>query len=202
MLRWVPLSAALIAIVSPAPAAAGAKSTPKPPGPPACSGLSPTVMAKVIGLRTLTFRARVPHSNLCTWEGSRGASHYRALLMINIVPGVKSIYDTALGDAEKKHGFGMLTTLSGPWKAAFFVTQTTSGSSLDPCSPDRKLPTFGPPRCSTEPEWTTFAVDSYGTSGYYRQSLMVSISLGAQHGDSQLSHIITLNGQVLSGKIH
>jgi hypothetical protein len=54
----------------------------------------------------------------------------------------------------------------------------------------------------TDPEWTTFAVDSYGSSSYYHQSLMISISLGAQHGDSQLSHIIALNGQVLSGRIH
>jgi hypothetical protein len=202
MLRRFSMLVALTAIISLAPTAAVSRSAPKLPVPPACSGLSPTAMAKVIGLHTLTFHARTPHTNLCTWEGSRGASHYRALLMINIVPGIKSIYETALGDAEKKHGFGMLTTLSGPWKAAFFVTQTTSGGNLDPCSPEHKLPTFGPPRCSTDPEWTTFAVDSYGTSSYYHQSLMISISLGAQHGDSQLSHIIALNGQVLSGKIH
>lgn len=202
MLRWVSISAALIAVVCLAPAAAVSESAAKVPVPPACSGLSPGAMLNVIGLHTLTFHARVPRSNICTWEGSKGASHYRALLTIDIVPGVKSIYETALGDAEKKHGFGMLTTRSGPWKAAFFVSQTTSGADLDPCSPDHKLQRFGPPRCSSDPEWTTYAVDSYGTSSYYHQSLMISIGLALQHGDSQLSHVIALNGQVLSGKIH
>lgn len=168
-------------------------------GIPSCSHFSATTLAKVLGTGPLKFKGRTPHSNLCTWEGSK-PGHYHQTLSIDVIPGIKSIYETAESDgrenaAKEGRTFGTIPSRHNPWKAAFFVTGTVSNSGLEPCPPEHALPVFGPPGCSGDPEWTTINVDAYDSK------LMVSAGTGAQHGDVQLGHVIQLDRDILSGVI-
>ena len=184
-----------VAIVVPTVVFAGPKK--KQPSIPSCTRLPTKTMAKLLGTGPLKRIHRT--ANLCSWKGTK-SGHYGQLLGIDIIPGIKSIYATAESDgkaAAAKNGdsFGTLSSRHNPWKAAFFVTGTMTDAGLPPCSAKHKRPPFGPPKCSGDPEWTTFNVDSYDSK------LMVSVGIAAQQGDVQLSHVIELNKEILSGKI-
>ena len=156
-------------------------------------------MASVIGTGPLRFKDRTPHSNLCTWQ-AKVPGHYHELLSIDVVPAYKSVYSLAESDAIKTaaaqhQDFGTLSAHHNPWKAAFFVTGTTTNAGLEPCPPAHKLPKYGPPQCSADPDWTVINVNSYDSK------LEVATGIVAQQGDVHLSHMIELNREILSGKI-
>ncbi|MGA8744677.1 MAG: hypothetical protein WB507_02285 [Solirubrobacterales bacterium] len=189
-----------LVIAIPALAATSSKATHGRSAIPKCTGLSPTKMASVLGSTSLQFKKKVPHSNLCTWEAIR-PGHYRELLVVDIIPGIKSIYETAEADGKKSaaregKSFGRLTLSHAPWKAAFDVSGSVYNTGLEACEPGHKRAEFGPPQCSSDPDWTTVNVDSYNSK------LMVSVGAAAQLGDVYLSHVIALNEDILAGKIH
>ena len=194
LLTFLPL-----AIAIPALAATASKVTHGKSPIPSCTHLSRTAMASVLGSAPLKFKGRTPHSNLCTWEAVKHG-HYHEALVIDIVPGIKSIYKTAEADGRKsaaKEGktFGTLSLHNSPWKEAFDVSGSTYNTGLEACPPQHKLPRFGPPQCSADPDWTTVNVDSYNSK------LMVSVGAVAQLGDVYLSHVIKLNEEILARKI-
>ncbi len=187
----------MLAVAIAVPAVVSAAPKKKAPSIPSCKRLSATSMAKVLGTGPLKLFGRT--ANLCSWKGKK-AGHYDQAVGVDIIPGIPSIYATAEADgmkaaAKNDETFGTLSARHNPWKAAFFVTGTVTDAGLAPCSAKHKLPKFGPPTCSGDPEWTTFNVDSYDSK------LMVSVAVAAQHGDVQLSHVIELNEEVLSRKI-
>jgi hypothetical protein len=191
--------ALLIVIPALATTSARAKKV-TPPSIPSCTHLSTATMAKVLGSASLVFKGRPGNANLCLWEAIK-PGHYHETLSIDIIPGIKSIYKVAEADGMKnatKEGksFGTLSSRHSPWKAAFFVTKSVYNDGLAPCAPEHVLPAFGPPECAGDPGWTTIDVDSYNSK------LMVSVGAAGQVGDVYLSHVIALNKEILTGKIH
>ena len=196
MLAVLALVAAILALT----AGASAKSKPKPPSIPSCSHFSDNALAKVLGLVKLKYKGKTPHSNICTWEGTK-SGHYHQILQIDVIPGIKSVYElaqtTGQKTAAKDHKqFGTLGSRGYPWKAGFFVTGTTSDSGLKPCEPGHKLPDFGPPMCAGDPEWTTINVTAYSSK------MMVAAGIGVQLGDAHLSGMVELVKEIVSGKLH
>jgi hypothetical protein len=188
-----------LVIAIPALAATSSKVTHRTSHVPKCTGLSRTAMAGVLGSPHLKFKGLVPHSNLCTWEAIRHG-HYHELVVVDIIPGIKSIYKTAEADGKKsaaKEGktFGTLSLSHAPWKEAFDVSGSVYNTGLEACEPGHRQPKFGPPQCSSDPDWSTVNVDSYNSK------LMVSVGAVAQLGDVYLSHVIKLNEDILAGKI-
>lgn len=90
--------------------------------------------------------------------------HYDTVVGVGIVPAVSSVYEAAkaagMKTAAKDHKeFGHPIVQARAWKAAFFVSGTDTDPGLSACPPGHKLPKFGPPSCSGDPEWVTFNVD-------------------------------------------
>lgn len=194
------LALLVLAIAIPASAAPTAeKAKPKPPAIPSCRHFSAAKMTALLGTGPLRFKDQTPHANLCNWQAKK-AGHYRQTLTIEVIPGIRSIYETAEADGKKsaaKEGrsFGNPAFRSAPWKKAFFVTGEVTNGEVEPCPPGHKLPKFGPSPCTGDPPWSVTNVDSYNSK------LMVSVGVGYETGDVNLDHVIALNEEILSRKI-
>ena len=194
--RLAGLALLAVAVLLPA-SVASSKPKPRPPSAPSCAGFSAAAIANALRTGPLTFKSKVAYT--CTWEGAPHG-HYREIIAIGVVPGIKSIYQTAESDgmkaAAKQHKtFGKLGSRGAPWTAAFFVTGTTNPGTLMACKPDHIRPLSGPPACSGDPAWTATDVDAYNSK------LMVSTAAGAELGDIHLSGMIELVREIASGKI-
>ena len=190
--------ALLIAI--PSVSATPLRSRATPAGIPSCTHLSTTAMANVLGSPPLRFKGKTPRSNLCTWEAVR-PGHYHEALSVDIVPGKRSIYDVAESDGKKsankrrktlRHACCRAQSLEGGVLRQRIGFQQRLGSMHT----GTRTADIRAPECSSDPDWTTVNVDSYDSS------LMVSVGAVAQLGDVHLSHVIELNKEILTGKIH
>jgi hypothetical protein len=188
-------------ITLPAFAAASHTSSPKIP---ACSALSRSAIANLVGTGPLTLTQRI--GNLCTFTGYRHG-HYKPGLTIQIVPWSTRIFSVAERDAKRSEGtFGVVSTALKVGKRAFFVTGTKTSASLPPCGTE-EAPAPSPleirtgPICAGEPALAHVNVVGYGPSPSGVE-LMVSVGGVAQQGDISLIHVIALVKDLISGKIH
>jgi hypothetical protein len=178
------------------PAGAKSKPRPTPPSIPSCSGFSASAIARAIASAPLAFKGRLAH--ICTWQAAP-PGHYRELVQIGVIPGIKSVFqkaehDGAITAAKQHEEFGILGSRKQTWTAAFFVTKVRSNLGLPACKQGHTLPAFGP-MCSSDPPSITANVYAYNSR------MMVSAAAGAQQGDLHLSGVIYLVNQIMAGKI-
>ena len=200
-IRRVLLMSLLVAIAI-TPIVAAAK---KPSGGiPNCAVVSRGEIAKLAQTGHLKLEKQI--GNLCVFFGEgEHRGHYKPGLDIQIIPYIKSIWDTAKSDATKSAGKNG-DTFGQSSKALFFVTGVTTGHGLQPCDKDLGTPGRGQskfgPVCATEPDATHISVYGNGTDRRNHLHLMVTAALIGQQGDVHLSHVIQLVKDVISGKIH
>jgi hypothetical protein len=131
--------------------------------------------------------------------------HYEPTLDIQIIPYIKSVWDTAMSDAMKSAGKHR-NTFGQSSKTLFFITGEETGKGLQPCKKDLGTPGKGQskfgPVCATEPDASHIGVYGNGTDKRNHLHLMVSVAVIGQLGDVHLSHVIELVKDVISGKIH
>jgi hypothetical protein len=175
---------------------------------PACSALSRSAIAHLVGTGPLALTKKV--GNFCVFYGKR-PGHYKPALDIQIVPWSKKLFSVAERDSIKSAAaegsqFGIVSRGLKVGKKAFFVTGTKTSASLPPCGSDQ-APAPSPldirtgPICAGEPALTAITVTGYGLSPSGVE-LMVSASGAAQQGDISLIHVIDLVKDLISGKIH
>ena len=196
---------AVIALALTIGLATAATVTAKTAAPPSCH-LSTSRMGNTLSLKNFVFEGVTPKSNICTWHAERAAGHYDVRLQLDLVPGIKTVYDQARAAGERKaaaphESFTDLPPAKGDtYKAAFVVIGTSNAGALKPCAPDHKRPAFGPPTCVGDPEWVTYNVSMYGPYKPTGASIMVSVAIGAEYGDTHLSTVRALARDVLLGK--
>jgi hypothetical protein len=175
---------------------------------PACSALSRSAIAHLIGTGPLALEKKI--GNLCIFTGER-PGHYKPALTIQIVPWSKKLFSRAESDAvqsaaREHEQFGVVSRALKVGKKAFFVTGTRTSASLPPCGSE-EAPAPAPaeirtgPICAGEPALTHITVIGYGPSPRGVE-LMVSAGGVAQQGDISLIHVIRLVKDLIAGKIH
>ncbi len=178
------------------------------PRVPACSALSRSAIANLVGTGPLALEKKI--GNLCTFTGHR-PGHYKPVLAIQIVPWSKKLFSLAERDAvssatREGSQFGVVSRALKVGNRAFFVTGTMTSASLGKCGSE-EAPAPSPPEirtgpiCAGEPALAHVNVVGYGPSPSGVE-LMVSAGGAAQQGDISLIHVITLVKDLISGKIH
>ena len=187
---------ALVAIALATPASAIASG--KPASVPSCAGFPRARMARLIHVSSLKAPETSPLSNQCLYE-ALVPGHYSDLLTVSVVATSKQVFLKA--KQQEKTAPGVYGTVNIRGAAAFDVIHTIGGASLAPCPPGHTLPEFGPPLCNGDPEWSTVAVDSYGTLKPRGPKAFVSVALAGQEEVTYASYAISLDRQILSGRI-
>jgi hypothetical protein len=83
----------------------------------------------------------------------------------------------------------------------FLVSRYYPSSSLGPCPPGQTLPAFGPPLCNGEPIWFTCTVYASGALKPRGPKALVDVALANGPGGVGTAHVISLDKEILSGKI-
>ena len=171
---------------------------------PACAHFSEPAMASILVSGRLTLESGA--NNSCLWVGLI-ANHYRPTLEIHIQAVSRAIFlaseHAAKIEATRK-GSAFGSTIAAMFKlppAAFDVTNRVEPTGLPPCA-GGEMQVFGPPLCSGEPPWTSFAVDAWGPIKHKGQSLEVSVTESGQSGDAHLLEVILLTKAIFAGQIH
>lgn len=193
---------AALAAVAVTPALAVAKK--KHSHIPNCSALSRSAIAKLAQTGHLKLEKKV--GNLCEFTGKgEHHGHYKTTLDVQVIPYIKSIWQTAKSDAQStaaKNG----STYGENSKKLFFVTGLITGKGKQQCKKDLGKPGHGQskfgPVCATEPNATHVGVYGNGTDMRNGLHLMVSAAVTGEEGDVHLSHMLKLVKDVISGKIH
>ena len=183
------------------PAIAASKSSSKSHFP-SCASISRTALASEAQTGPLTLKKKV--GNLCEFTGQH-KGHYEPLFEIQLIPYIKSIWNTAKNSAAAsatKNGseFGEFNS------KLFWVSGEITDKDLPPCNPDNGSPGKGDsklgPVCSPEPTADHFSAYGYGTYKRLGLQMMVSAAVTGERGDVHLSHMIVMVQDILSGKIH
>lgn len=199
----VGLLACLLALGLALPAAAPAN-TARTASIPSCAHFSGGAMASILGSGHLTLESGA--GNSCLWVGLI-ADHYRPTLAIHIQAVSRAVF-LASEHAEKieanRKGSSFANTILATFKlpsAAFDVSNRVEPTGLPPCE-GGEMQVFGPPLCSGEPPWSSFAVDAWGPIRHKGQSLEVSVTESAQSGDTYLLRVLLLTKAIFAGQIH
>ncbi len=191
--------AVLLALLAPAlTSTASAVAAGKPARVPSCAGFPLAKMALLIHVSSLGEGQASPVTNACLYQ-ALVPGHYSDLLTVSVLATSKRVFLKA--QTQEKTAPGVYGVVKIRGATAFDVVHTISGASLDPCPPGHTLPEFGPPLCNGDPEWSTVAVDSYGTIKPRGPKAFVSVTLAGQEEVTYLSYAIALDRQILSGKI-
>jgi hypothetical protein len=190
---WVVLAGSIVI-----PALASPTGSRKAPATPPCSGLLLTAVAKLVGTGPLKLLSRT--GNFCAFIGSI-PGHYKTSLDIQIIPYMKSVWQTA--EANAMHSASVNGSTFGHSSAKlFFVSGTKTSAGMSPCTPSQKVTDEFEPQCAGQPDASVFDAIGYGPYKSSSVQLMVSTAATAEQGDVYLSHLLALVTQILSGKIH
>jgi len=171
---------------------------------PNCATVSRRQIATLAQTGNLKLLKKI--GNFCAFSGDgEHHGHYKPTLGVQIIPYIKTIWNTAKSDAiksaTKNHD-----TFGQSSKQMFFVTGEDTGEGLQPCDKDLGSPGKGQskygPVCATEPDAVHIGVYGNGTDKRNHLHLMVSVALTGQSGDVHLSHALQLVKDLISGKIH
>jgi hypothetical protein len=183
-----------LALASAAPATAAGK----PARVPNCTGFPLAKMALLIHVSSLGEPQANPLTKACFYQAPV-PGHYSDLLAVSVRATSKRVFLRA--QAQEKTAPGVYGIVKIRGATAFDVVHTVSGATLNPCPPGHTLPEFGPPLCNGDPEWSTVAVDAYGTIKPRGPKALVSVTLAGQEEVTLLSYAVSLDRQILSGKI-
>jgi hypothetical protein len=197
--RSCALAASLVLTASTASlAVASSTGSSKAATTPPCSSLSLSAVAKLVGTGPLSLLSRT--GNLCAFTGSI-PGHYKTALDIEIIPYVKSVWQTA--EANAMHSATVNgSTFGHSSPKLFFVSGTKTSAGMAPCTPSQKVTNEFEPQCAGQPDASVLDAIGYGPYKSSSVKLMVSTAATSQLGDVHLSHLLALVTQILSGKIH
>jgi hypothetical protein len=205
---FVVLLAAVLA--APALATTSHRSAQEAASVPDCTGFSHAEMARLIDVGSLDFQGRRSDLNACAYVANVSGD-YSDLLQVSVRPATrcgrltcKALFLKSEQLARQSHGqpHRFFRTVRVRGALMFIVSGYILSSSLPrPCPPGQTLPEFGPPLCNGEPTWYTYSVQSYGALKPRGPKAFVAVGLANGPGGVGTARVISLNKEILSGKI-
>ena len=153
---------------------------------PLCASLSLTQIANLLGTGPLAlFRIIGPY---CLFSGQIRPGRYEPMLQIGIIPYIASAWQAAKAKAVQV-GSQLL-----------YATKTITSAGMQPCTPNLPRGPTGPV-CAGQPSEATASTYAYGSYQSSGQQMMVGVAETGQEGYVQVSLLLTLVKQILSGQI-